>query len=140
MANLLKTGQLKEHPVDKNEIARVLAAARRSLADTNVAGISAVSRFDIAYRTIMQVGLACLMAHGFRPDTKRPGHHATIIQTLPLTLGIEGRRQPILDTLRRKRNRADYEGEDIDDDSVAACVAQAKKLLEEATATIGKKK
>jgi hypothetical protein len=27
------------------------------------------------------------MARGYRPSTNEPGHHATIIQTLPLTIG-----------------------------------------------------
>ncbi len=98
--------------------------------------VSAETRFDVAYRAITQVGLAALMAKGFRPDTNRPGHHATIIQTLPLTLGIEGRRVTLLDTLRRKRNLLDYTGEDIDDASVAACIEQAERLLDTARARI----
>jgi hypothetical protein len=99
--------------------------------------ISPETRFEAAYRAITQVGLAALMAQGFRPDTKRPGHHATIIQTLALTLGVEGRRVTVLDTLRRKRNLADYTGEDIDDASVAICIEHAERLLSEAVAQIG---
>ncbi len=137
LANLLKTGQLKEHPADTKEIGRLLAAAQRGLADARAKTISAETRFDAAYRAITQVGLAALMAQGFRPDTNRPGHHVTIIQTLALTLGVEGRRVTVLDTLRRKRNLADYTGEDIDDASVAACIEQAERLLHEARARIG---
>jgi len=137
---LLKIGQLKEHPPDKDEIGRLLAAAQRSLADARAKTISAETRFDAAYRAITQVGLAALMAQGFRPDTNRPGHHVTIIQTLALTLGVEGRRLAVLDTLRRKRNLADYTGEDIDDASVAACIEQAERLLREARDRIGHRK
>jgi len=136
--NLRKTGQLKRHPVDAGEIGRLLAAAQRSLADARATTISAETRFDAAYRAITQVGLAALMASGFRPDTNRPGHHVTIIQTLTLTLGVEGKRISVLDTLRRKRNLADYTGEDIDDASVAACIEQAEKLLRDARGRIGK--
>ncbi len=138
--NLLKTGQLKRHPVDAAEIGRLLAAAARNLADAGATAISAETRFDAAYRAITQIGLAALMASGFRPDTNRPGHHVTIIQTLPLTLGVEGKRVSVLDTLRRKRNLADYTGEDIDDASVAVCIEQAEKLLREARGRIGKNK
>ena len=99
LANLLRIGQLKEHPADAGEIARLLAA---------------------------------LMAHGYRPDTNRPGHHVTIIQTLTLTLGIDTRRVAVLDALRRKRNLSDYTGEDIDEASVAACIEAATRLLYEA--------
>jgi len=140
LANLLKIGQLKEHPVDAEEIERLLAAAQRSLADARATTISAETRFDAAYRAITQVGLAALMAQGYRPDTNRPGHHVTIIQTLALTLGVEGQRVTVLDTLRRKRNLADYTGEDIDDASVAAGIEQAERLLQEARSRIGKNK
>ena len=140
LANLLKIGQLKEHPADTAEIERLLAAAQRGLADARATTISAETRFDAAYRAITQVGLAALMAQGYRPDTNRPGHHMTVIQTLPLTLGIEAARTVVLDTLRRKRNLADYTGEDIDDTSVSACIEQAEKLLREARDRIGKNK
>ncbi len=140
LANLLKIGQLKERPADAAEIERLLAAARRSLADARATTISAETRFDATYRAITQVGLAALMAQGYRPDTNRPGHHMTTIQTLPFTLGIEADRTIVLDTLRRKRNLADYTGEDIDDTSVSACIEQAEKLLREARGRIGKNK
>lgn len=132
MANLLRIGQLKEHPADVMEIARLLAAAERGIADARVHAISLETRFDAAYRSITQTGLAALMAHGFRPDTNRPGHHVTIIQALTLTLGIDARRVAVLDALRRKRNLADYTGEDIDEASVVACIEAATRLLHEA--------
>lgn len=138
LANLLKIGQLKEHPVDAGEIARLLAAAERGIADARVGKVSAETRFDAAYRSIMQTGLAALMAEGYRPDTNRPGHHVTTIQALTLTLGIDARRIAVLDTLRRKRNLTDYTGADIDEASVAACVEAAEKLLHDANVRLGK--
>ena len=131
LANLLKIGQLKEHVTDAGELARLLAAADRGIADAQVQGISPETRFDAAYRAIMQVGLAALMAQGYRPDTHRPGHHMTIIQSLALTLDVEPRRVAVLDTLRRKRNEVDYTGADIDESSVSACVDAARRLLQE---------
>ena len=138
LSNLLAIGQLKEHPADAGEIARLLLAAERGVADARVQSISAETRFDAAYRSIMQTGLAALMAHGYRPDTNRPGHHATIIQALTLTLGIDTRRVAVLDTLRRKRNLVDYTGEDIDEGSVAACIEAAAQLLHEAKAHLAR--
>lgn len=102
LANLLRIGQLKEHPADAGEIARLLAAAERCITDARVHAISPETRFDAAYRSITQAGLAALMAHGYRPDTNRPGHHATIIQTLTLTLCIDKRSVAVLDALRRR--------------------------------------
>jgi hypothetical protein len=138
LANLLRIGQLKEHPADAGEIARLLLAAERGIADARVQSISPETRFDAAYRSIMQTGLAALMASGYRPDTNRPGHQATIIQVLTLTLGIDTRRVAVLDTLRRKRNLVDYTGEDIDEGSVAACIEAASQLLREARARLAR--
>jgi len=44
LENLLRIGQLKEHPVDAGEIARPLAAAERGVADARVASISPETR------------------------------------------------------------------------------------------------
>jgi hypothetical protein len=104
LENLFKIGQLKEHPSDAREIAQLIAAAERGLADAREGTISPETRFDAPYRSITQIGLAALIAQGYRPDTNRPGHHMTIIQTLMPTLGIDARRMAVLDTLRRKRN------------------------------------
>ena len=138
LANLLKTGQLKEHKADREELERLLAAAARGIADARATNVSAETRYDAAYRAITQIGLAAMMAAGYRPDTNRPGHHATLIQTLPLTLGVERERMLVVDTLRRKRNLVDYTGEEVDEGSVKACVDEAEKLLRDAKAKIGK--
>ena len=72
LANLLKIGQLKLHPTDAEEIERLLIAAQRNLRDAHVTTISAETRFDAAYKAIMQCALAALMMHGYRPDTIAP--------------------------------------------------------------------
>lgn len=104
LQNILKIGQLKEHPPDANEVQRLLAAAARNIADARVTTISPETRFDAAYKTIMQAALAALMANGYRPDTNKPGHHVTVVQGLTLTIGLAAARITVLDTLRRKRN------------------------------------
>jgi hypothetical protein len=53
----------------------------------------------------MQVALAALMAHGYRPGTKRPGHHVTVLQGLTLTIDLAAARVRVLDTLRRRADR-----------------------------------
>lgn len=129
LENLLRIGQLKSHNPDAIEIQRLLEAARRNLADARVTAISTETRFDAAYKTIMQAALAALMANGFRPDTNRPGHHMTVLQSLPKSVGLSTERMVVLDALRRKRNLSDYTGEDIDDISVSNCIAEAEELL-----------
>jgi hypothetical protein len=131
LENLLKIGQLKSHATDLTEIQRLLDAARRNLADAHVGTISPETRFDAAYKTIMQAALVALMANGFRPDTNRPGHHMTVLQSLPTTIGLPSERMTVLDALRRKRNSSDYMGEDVDDISADNCIREAAQLLRE---------
>ena len=131
LENLLKIGQLKEHPPDSEEIERLLLAARRNLKDANVGQVSPETRFDAAYKAIMQGALAALMMHGYRPDTKKPGHHMTVLQSTPHTIGLSSKRMVVLDTLRRQRNVADYTGDDVDESTAANCIAEAKRFVED---------
>jgi hypothetical protein len=134
LENLLRIGQLKAHAPEAVEIERLLLAARRNLQDARVTTISPETRFDAAYKAIMQSALAALMMHGYRPDTNRPGHHMTVIQTLPLTVGLDPKRIIVLDTLRRKRNVADYTGDDIDESTTLHCIAEAERLIDDVAA------
>lgn len=128
LQNLLKIGRLKSHAPTAQEIQRLLAAADRNLADAQVDAISDETRFDAAYKAIMQLALAAMMASGYRPSTNEPGHHQTMIQSLPLTLGLPNPEWVVLDALRRKRNVNDYQGDPIEPDAVAECIAQATAL------------
>ena len=96
--------------------------------------------FDAAYKAIMQSSLAAMMANGFRPDTNRPGHHMTVLQPLPKTVGLHPERMAVLDTLRRKRNLSDYSGEDVDTVSVARCTEEAKRLFRDVADWLAKSK
>jgi len=75
----------------------------------------------------MQCALA-LLAGGYRPSANEPGHHQTMIQSLPLTLGVSNEVWVVLDALRRQRNANDYTGQPITTAAVAECLAQAKAL------------
>lgn len=50
LKNLLKIGQLKEHPVSAEEIERLLTAAQRNLRDAHIEENSAETRFDVPTR------------------------------------------------------------------------------------------
>lgn len=136
--NLLKIGRLKPHTSDRDEIAQLLVAARRNLADAHADNISTENRFDAAYKCVMQCALVALMANGFRPDTKVSGHHQTVIQSLPKTIGLASARVAVLDALRSKRNQSDYSGREIDRASLAICLAEAAALLAEIEAWLAK--
>lgn len=134
LENLLKIGQLKEHPADGQEIERLLSAAERNLRDARVKDVSPETRFDAAYKAIMQSALAALQMHGYRPDTHRPGHHATVLQSAPLTLGLSSKRVVVLDALRRQRNVSDYTGDDVDESTAENCITEARRLIDEVIA------
>jgi len=136
--NLVRTGQLKPHTTNAVEIHRLLAAATRNLADASVAEISQETRFDAGYKSIMQCALLGLMASGYRPATSAPGHHQTMIQTLPLTLGLANEDWLVLDALRKKRNINDYSGDLIDPESLRECLLRAQTLIDTAEAWLRK--
>ena len=138
LENLRRIGQLKAHGPRAQEIQQLLLAARRNLSDARKDQISYETRFDAAYKAIMQAALAALMANGFRPDTNKPGHHATVVQSLTKTIGLTGERVVVLDTLRHKRNLSDYTGKEIDHASVEACIAEAENLLKDVEAWLKK--
>jgi hypothetical protein len=129
--NLVKTGQLKIHQPSAQEIRLLVDAAARNLADAANGTNSAETRFDCAYKAVMQSSLVAMLASGYRPDTKRPGHHAVAIQSLAKTLGVDGSRIAVLDKLRDKRNLSDYTGMPLDEASTESCIQHATRLLAE---------
>ena len=128
LENLALIGKVKPHNTSREEIARLMAAVRRNLKDARLDGISSETRFDVAYKAVMQCALVALMANGFRPSTNEPGHHATVIQSLPKTVGLPNERVIVLDQLRKKRNLSDYTGEGVSDEQASACVRAAEDL------------
>lgn len=127
--NLVRTGQLKAHAPTAAETLRLLASIERNVQDARASGISDETRFDAAYKAIMQCALVAMMAAGYRPSTNMPGHHQTMIQSLPLTLEIEKDAWLVLDALRKKRNINDYTGDLIDPASLEECIVRASALL-----------
>lgn len=91
--------------------------------------VSDETRFDAAYKAIMQSALAAMMAGGYRPFTSEPGHHQTLIQSLPLTMAVPNETWVLLDAIRRKRNASDYSGDIVEADMAAEATAQAAALL-----------
>lgn len=129
LENLVKIKQLQHHTTNPQEVDRLIAAARASLGDADNASLSDASRFDLAYKAIMQCAMVGLLANGYRPSTTTPGHHQTMIQSLGLTLGVENQVWVVLDTLRKKRNQSDYSGDLIEPSALQACLQHAHSLL-----------
>ena len=129
LENLLGISLEKVEP-DSENITRLLAAARRNIADAKIMAVSSENRFDAAYKAIMQLASASLQANGCRTLTSKPGHHMTMIQTLGQTLGLDKQTVIVLDALRKQRNVADYSGDIVPESATKDCLMQAEDLLE----------
>ncbi|MBC5767373.1 DNA-binding protein [Ramlibacter albus] len=123
---------------DREQIGKLLEAARRNIRDAQLEELSAENRFDASYKAIMQVAMVALLANGYRTLTSKPGHHQTAIQTLPLTIGVPKEDVIVLDALRKQRNLADYSGDLISDEAVQECLASAQVLMSHVTKWLGK--
>ena len=98
LQNLLNAGQLAEHETDAAQVTQMLQSVRRSIDDARTDTISAETRLDAAYRAIMQTSMVALWANGYRPAKSSPGHHMIMIQSLPISIGLESDRMLLLDT------------------------------------------
>jgi hypothetical protein len=128
LENLEKIGRLKAHKAAPQEVVRLIQSAAASLADARRKENSPNSRLDLAYKAIMQLSLAALMANGYRPSTSEPGHQQTTIQTLPKTIGLPAEKTRLFDAFRRARNVADYEGDPVGEGLVKECIDAAEDL------------
>ena len=128
LENLLKINRLQRHAASREAVRRLLLAVSRNIEDAHIGAVSGETRFDAAYKCIMQCAMVALWANGFRASTSQPGHHQTAIQTLPHTIGLDAGTVIVLDALRKQRNVNDYEGDPISDQAVAECIKQAEQL------------
>jgi len=129
LENLLKIGQLAEHKTNARQVSKLLESSSRSLADARQASITPETRLEAGYRAIMQLSMVALWASGYRP-TSKPGHHATMIQSLVTSVGLDTDEMRLLDTFRVKRIAISYSGEDMDEASVASCIEAAQRLTQ----------
>jgi len=120
--------RLERITADPIMIQKLLQAADSSLKDASIAALSNETRFDVAYKAVMQLANAALQANGFRTLTSVPGHHQTMIQSLPKTIGLPRERMIELDTLRKQRNLADYSGALVTEKERDSCIMLAQEL------------
>ena len=129
LKNLAKVGRLEPFETDARQVSDVLESVARAIADAKVEAVSAETRFDAAYRAIMNCAMLALWQNGYRPSKSAPGHHQTMIQSLVHTLDLDTDEMQLLDTMRVKRNAIDYTGDMIDEASLQECIAAAERLL-----------
>jgi hypothetical protein len=129
LENLLKTRQLETHETNAKQVRKQLKSINRSLADARQEMITAETRLEAGYRAIMQLSMLALWANGYRLSNSL-GHHATMIQSLVASVGLDSDRMRLLDTFRVKRNAVSYSGHDMDIASVKACIEAGEDLLQ----------
>ncbi|MDP2827358.1 MAG: hypothetical protein Q8O37_01995 [Sulfuricellaceae bacterium] len=129
LENLLAIHRLQHFNATPAGVRQLLASAERNLNDAKLPGLSSDNRFDAAYKAIMQCAMIGLWANGFRTSTSQPGHHQTLLQILPKTMGIPQDVVIVLDMLRKQRNLNDYEGDPVTDAAVTECLKQAHDLF-----------
>jgi uncharacterized protein (UPF0332 family) len=85
-------------------------------------------QFGIAYNSALRLCTILLRAEGFR--AAKGSHHHNTIAAMPLTLGIERRRDAAyLDRCREKRNTAEYDRDGtITEVEVQALIAFAQEF------------
>lgn len=133
----LAASQAKTHKTSKNEIASLLKAADRDLADSQLAGLSLDRKFTTAYSAALLTATAALAATGYRAPQE--GHHYWSIQSLAFTIGAVPATINLFDAFRRKRNIADYETVGLISAAEAkSTLALARSLRVEAAAWLKK--
>ena len=129
MENLARIGRLRPHAATRDELERLLEAARRALADAATESLGPDARFGLAYRAIQQAATAAMLARGFRAATSEPGHQPLLLQSLPQTAGLDPARVPLLEAFRAARDRIDYAGDAVSSAVAWECVEEAREVV-----------
>ena len=98
---------LTEHTTSRKEIAGLLAAVDRDLAECVQENISPEWRLAIAYAAALRICSIALAVSGYRAT--RDQYHYRTIQSLRFTLEIEPKLISELDQFRKKRNATLYD-------------------------------
>ena len=125
LGNLVKIGQLKQEPPDREQFEGMIRSARIRLADIDATGLSEEGKFSAAYGAAHSLEVAALRWHGFRPENR-----FIAFQCLRHTVGLEAGMVRFLGKCHDMRNQAEYEGVvDITPRLLEELIALAHELL-----------
>jgi hypothetical protein len=96
------------HTTSPQEIADLLAITRRDLKEAASGTHSPEWKLAIAFNAALQAATAALAAAGYRA-TKGATHHHYTLQSLRLTVGLDCETLLMLQTVKKKRDKSDYE-------------------------------
>jgi hypothetical protein len=107
LSDWLANRWLVAHEGSVEEIRDLFAVVDRDLEDAAVPRLSADWRLGITYNASLQLATLALAASGYRPGRERA--HERAILSLRETVGVSAGTVDLLDAVRRKRNRGNYE-------------------------------
>ena len=107
LKNWRDNGWLADHKTSPQEIADLLAVAKRDLKDSLAPSLSPDWQLAIAYNAALQAATVALFANEYRAS--REAHHYRIIQSLAHTIQAKPNVINQLDKFRKKRNIGGYE-------------------------------
>lgn len=139
LRKLADLGYLDPVPASPSLPQRLHRAFEDWLRDASQSATSHRARFDCAYNAVRTAADIGLLAQGYRTSKSKVGHHQMAIQCLVHTLGLPAADVVVLDTLRKQRNAADYEGQEVSDAELAECLKQAVALEEPLRRLLGAK-
>jgi hypothetical protein len=96
------------HTTSPQEIADLLAITRRDLKEAASGTHCPEWQLAIAFNAALQAAAAALAAAGYR-TTKGANHHHYTLQSLRLTVGLDSETLLMLETVKKKRDKSDYE-------------------------------
>ena|ERR1043165_6271026 len=132
LENLVRSGQLKAEPPDRDDIAGLIQSGEERLRDAERPELALGSRFDLAYNAAHALSLAALRSHGYRPDKR-----FIVFQTLAQTIELPSEQWRVLATAHRKRNSLEYEGVTDVDDELAASVLRVTREVAKRVKALG---
>lgn len=107
-----------------------LRAAKRSLEDAALAGLSPEGRFQLAYGAALDLAAVAVLASGYRMRT-RAGHHQLTFEAAGLALGSAADSLlGYLEICRRRRNVISYEGEEIGQEFANELLHETRRFSE----------
>jgi hypothetical protein len=126
----LKEGRVEAHKPARAEIIAQRRAAERLLGDAALAGLSAESRFQLAYDAALDLATIAVLASGHRIKT-RVAHHQLTIEAAGFALGNETASLiSYLDRCRRRRNVIAYDGDEIGENLADEILKETSRFAE----------
>jgi hypothetical protein len=126
----LREGRVEAHKPTPAEIDAQCRAARRSLGDAGLPGLSPEGRFQLAYAAALDLATATVLASGHRIKA-RIGHHQLTFEAAGVALGKAAADIiDYLDICRRRRNVVSYAGDEVGEDFANELLKETSRFAE----------